>query len=108
ARGGPLSVGYLRIDRDVYYLNERLRNGEPGHATEGNPFRLNEDEFFVCGDNSPKSFDSRLWLENVDRPVVPRRNLVGKAFFVYWPAAGERWHVPLPLLPDPTGWRLVH
>ena len=108
ACGGPLSVGYLRIDRDVYYLNERLRNGEPGHATEGNPFRLNEDEFFVCGDNSPKSFDSRLWLEKVDRPVVPRRNLVGKAFFVYWPAAGERWHVPLPLLPDPTGWRLVH
>lgn len=108
ARGGPLSLEYLRLDRDVYYINERLRNGEPGHATEGNPFKLNGDEFFVCGDNSPKSFDSRLWLEKVDRPVVPRRNLVGKAFFVYWPAAGARWRIPLPLLPDPTGWRLVH
>jgi signal peptidase I len=108
AQGGPVSVEYLRIDRDVYYINERLRNGQPGHATEGNPFKLNADEFFVCGDNSPKSFDSRLWFDNVDRPVVPRRNLVGKAFFVYWPAAGARWHIPLPLLPDPTGWRLVH
>jgi len=108
AAAGPVSVEYLRLDRDVYYVNETFRNGEPGHATEGNPFQLNADEFFVCGDNSPKSFDSRLWLENVDRPVVPRRNLVGKAFFVYWPAAGARWHIPLPLLPDPTGWRLVH
>ena len=79
----------------------------PGHATQGNPLTLEAGEFFVCGDNSPKSFDSRLWYK-LDRPVVPRRNLVGKAFFVYWPAAGERWHVPLPLLPDPTGWRLVH
>jgi len=111
ARGGPLSAAYLRIDRDVYYINEPLRNGEPGHATEGNPFKLKADEFFVCGDNSPKSFDSRLWLESVDRPVVPRRNLVGKAFFVYWPAAGTRgfWGYKfIPLAPDPTGWRLVH
>ena len=66
--------------------------------------RFREGEFFVCGDNSPKSLDSRLWP--LERPVVPRRNLVGKAFFVYWPAAGTRWHIPLA--PDPTGWRLVH
>ena len=106
ARGAPLKLAYLRLDRDVYYINETLRGAtgdEPGHATEGNPFHLRPDEFFVCGDNSPKSFDCRLWP--LDRPVVPRRNLVGKAFFVYWPAAGTRWHIPLA--PDPTGWRLV-
>ncbi|HUU11953.1 MAG TPA: signal peptidase I [Phycisphaerae bacterium] len=110
-RSGPLALGYLGLDRDVYYTNEMIRNGGsgpmPGHATQGSPLTLRAGEFFVCGDNSPKSFDSRLWFK-LDRPVVPRRNLVGKAFFVYWPAAGERWHVPLPLLPDPTGWRLVH
>ena len=106
AQGGPLRVDHLHIDRDVYYINEMLRvNGEKkGHGVEGNPFTLREDEFFVCGDNSPKSFDCRLWP--LDRPVVPRRNLVGKAFFVYWPAAGRRYHIPLA--PDPTGWRLVH
>ena len=106
AAGAPLSVAYLRIDRDVYYINERMNlNGErPGHGVEGNPFSLREDEFFVCGDNSPKSFDCRLWP--LERPVIPRRNLVGKAFFVYWPAAGTRHHIPLA--PDPSGWRLVH
>jgi len=107
ARGGALRLAYLRLDRDVYYINETIRGAtgdEPGHGIEGNPFHLRQDEFFVCGDNSPKSFDGRLWP--LDRPVVPRRNLVGKAFFVYWPAAGTRWHIPLA--PDPTGWRLVH
>jgi signal peptidase I len=106
AQGGPLRLAYLGLDRDVYYINETIHtDGEsPGHGTEGNPFALRADEFFVCGDNSPKSFDCRLWP--LDRPVVPRRNLVGKAFFVYWPAAGTRWHIPLA--PDPRGWRLVH
>ena len=120
AAGAPLSVEYLRIDRDVYYINEWMNpHGErPGHGVEGNPFSLREDEFFVCGDNSPKSFDCRLWggptgqtpnagLPRFEgRPVVPRRNLVGKAFFVYWPAAGTRYNIPLA--PDPSGWRLVH
>ena len=105
--GGTGRLAYLRLDRDVYYINETIRGPmgtEPGHGTEGNPFQLQAGEYFVCGDNSPKSFDGRLWP--LDRPVVPRRNLVGKAFFVYWPAAGSRLHIPLA--PDPTGWRLVH
>ena len=110
ACGGPVALGYVRLDRDVYYVsNEVGGRGENGanlgHGTEGNPFTLKAGEHFVCGDNSPKSFDSRLWTA-IDRPVVPRRNLVGKAFFVYWPAAGTRYHVPLA--PDATGWRLVH
>ena len=118
ARGGPLRLAYLRLDRDVYYVN----SATPGHGTEGHPFTLKADEFFVLGDNSPKSYDSRAWCAASNatgrppnaglppfegRPVIPRRNLVGKAFFVYWPAAGTRWHVP-KVVPDPTGWRLVH
>ncbi len=51
-------------------------------------FEMNEDEFFMMGDNSPSSKDSRLW-ENTRRAVhryaVPRKALVGKAFFIYWP-----------------------
>ena len=100
-------LGSLRLDRDVYYTNEYIRSdGEPGHGTEGNPLPLHEDQFFVLGDNSPNSSDCRLWT--LDPPVVPRRNLVGKAFFVYWPAAGPRTPLHIPYLPDPTGWRFVH
>ena len=58
------------------------------------------DEFFVLGDNSPQSLDGRSWtsaapslrLRNgqgapqYQLGTVPRYNLIGKAFFVYWPA----------------------
>jgi len=37
------------------------------------------------GDNSPNSFDSRNW------GVVKRRNLIGEAFFVFWPI--PRWRL---------------
>ena len=111
ARGGSVTLAYLKLDRDVYYLNETMfrTRGEgtaPGHATQGNPFRVQEGQYFVCGDNSPKSFDSRLW--DLTEPTVPRRNLVGKALFVYWPSAGPRLGIPLPVIPDGYGWRFVH
>jgi signal peptidase I len=109
ARGGPVSVAYLRLDRDVYYLNDNAnvapgKTQRPGNGVEGHPFVLGQGEYFVCGDNSPKSFDSRMW--DLSRPVVPQENLVGKAFFIYWPSAGWRWGIPVA--PDLTGFRLVH
>ena len=44
--------------------------------------QLKDDEFFVLGDNSPASLDSRLWD---DTHAVPRHAMLGKAFFIYWP-----------------------
>lgn len=40
---------------------------------------LNKDQYFACGDNQFNSLDSRYW------GPVQRKNLVGPAFFVYWP-----------------------
>ncbi|MFP4056808.1 MAG: signal peptidase I [Candidatus Brocadiia bacterium] len=62
---------------DVYYTDPPPRRGENGEAlTE---FRLRPDQFFVLGDNSANSNDSRYW------GPVPRSYLVGEAFLVLWP-----------------------
>jgi len=42
------------------------------------------DCYFMMGDNSANSWDSRSW------GFVPRRNIVGKASFVFWPFS-RRW-----------------
>jgi len=72
----------------------------------GLPYALGADEFFVLGDNSPRSFDARLWL--LARSVVPRGHLIGRAFFVWLPGFGPHYGVPILPLPDVTGFRMIH
>jgi hypothetical protein len=95
--GGKLALSHLAIFRDIHYLSNP-DGGRTPRATEDRPFRLNEDEFFVLGDNSPNSEDGRWWgqpsvsSKGTDPPragVVPRYYLVGKALFVYWPSGFE-------------------
>lgn len=55
-------------------------------------FQLEADQFFVMGDNSPKSLDGRLWEGQSRTPsehYVKRELLIGKALFVYWPHGVE-------------------
>jgi len=40
---------------------------------------LRENEYFVLGDNSTNSFDSRYW------GPVPRQNITHRAMAIYWP-----------------------
>jgi len=56
-----------------YYYNR----GEFGQ--EGKKIKIPEDNFFVLGDNSASSQDSRYW------GFVPRKNILGKALVIYWP-----------------------
>ncbi len=56
-------------------------------------YEIGKDRFFMLGDNSPRSKDSRGWgtddtaWGSTDRQAweVPRQLLTGKAFYVYWP-----------------------
>ncbi len=84
-----LTVKHLRILRDVYYTPAPT---EPRDFTlQKYPDNPELDQFIMLGDNSPASADSRLWGENYTgkKPgvqyFVERRQLMGKALFVYWP-----------------------
>ncbi len=92
---GKLRLSHIAIFRDIHYTSKQFAGSrETGRATEGNPFKLEENEFFVLGDNSPNSEDCRWWDErgkgnnglSYRQGIVPREYLVGKALFVYWPS----------------------
>ncbi|OQX53746.1 MAG: signal peptidase I [Candidatus Omnitrophica bacterium 4484_213] len=61
------------ILRKFYYYNYGK------YGKEGVGVKVPERSFFVLGDNSAVSRDSRYW------GFVWRRNLLGKAFLIYWP-----------------------
>ncbi len=89
---GKITLSHVAIFRDIYYISS---NGVLRAAEE--PFKLDANQFFVLGDNSPNSADSRLWsvagIGNGGRQfrpgIVPAEYLVGKALVVYWPSGYE-------------------
>lgn len=80
ATGGSLAVTDLRLYRDVYYT--------PKNGADQKTFSLRDDEYFVLGDNSPVSVDSRCW----ETPGVPERALIGKPFVVHLPSRPGKVH----------------
>jgi signal peptidase I len=94
---GKKALSHVAIFRDIYYTKPQ-NSVESSFASKGRPFKLNPNEYFVLGDNSPKSLDSRLWpnmgIGINGKPAyragtVPHDYLVGKAVFVYWPSGYE-------------------
>jgi len=90
------TLSHVGLWRDVYYINRPPKGDIRTFAgTPMNPMRLGPDEYFVLGDNSLISGDARYWKFPIDLPAdrlkadpgrVPGRFLLGRAFFVYWPA----------------------
>jgi signal peptidase I len=104
--GGELGIHELRIFRDVYYTSSLAGTPRQGHSVRS-AVRLGSDEYFVLGDNSPVSNDSRFWSAG---PVVPGSMLLGKPFLVHLPGAV----VPLQVfgrsvcwVPDPRRIRYI-
>jgi signal peptidase I len=74
----PPEIANLRwfLEDDLAFLDR--------YAVAGNPTRLSADEFFVLGDFSPNSSDSRYF------GPVPRQNLRGVVGVIYFPPRSWR------------------
>ena len=91
ARGRHVAVDHVTLYRDTYYT--------PGDAPPAGAYNLGPDEFFVLGDNSPVSVDSRQWAS----PGVHRSLLIGKPLVVHLPSrpgtiqwGGQRRQIRVP------------
>lgn len=100
ASGAAVSVKEMRLYRDVYYT--------PKNDADRKTFPLSGDEYFVLGDNSPVSVDSRCW----ENPGVPERSLIGKPFVVHLPSRPGKveWggKVTYVRVPDFSRVRFIH
>ena len=102
AAGLDVTVDEIRIYRDIFYTAGRARHGID------EPCELGPDEYFVLGDNSPVSSDSRNWRE----ATVPHRLLIGKPFLVHLPSragrvqTGSAWRTYR--VPDFSRMRYIH
>ncbi len=113
AKDCEIDLLHIKLDRDVYYTSsgrmhvprkERWRadavsaklEGDPARGF-GKPFQIPPGKkhpgpaYFLMGDNSSNSYDSRLWSLKHDglgddyaRGTVPRSHLIGQAFSGYW------------------------
>ena len=74
---GDITVSHLALFRDIHYTGRNPNSNEQGRATEGNPLTLEADQFFMLGDNSPRSEDGRWWRtrgQRQQRKNLRRRN----------------------------------
>lgn len=149
ASGAAFTVEGLRIDRDLDYTLGG-GGGSPPRPDLATGFRIPDDAYFMLGDNTNSSSDSRVWraeglrlkggrevwwnvagdsrtaptsvpgtaqrhvvdLDGVDRhweasdedgdlgprhvSFVPRAHVIGRAFYIFWPA--------LPDFPNRLRW----
>ena len=72
-RDGIVYINGVEL-KEPYIASDR-RDHEPPRTWA----KIPKGYYFFMGDNRAQSCDSRVW------GPVPRRNLIGEVFFVYWP-----------------------
>lgn len=84
----PYPFRRMAIERPEGYVGYRLGYGNPMArailTSSHKSIQLREDEYFPLGDNTRSSLDGRYF------GGVPRKNIIGPAFAIYWPFR-NRW-----------------
>jgi signal peptidase I len=62
-----------------YQENHYFGHAMVGLLESGREYQVRPEHFFVMGDNTMNSADSRYWGD------FDSRNIIGRSFFVYWP-----------------------
>lgn len=74
--------GKVAIENNYPHL--AMNSQFPDGNTE---YKIRDNHYFVMGDNTMNSYDSRNWLD------FPREKVIGKQFFVFWPITDRfGWH----------------
>jgi len=76
-KSGTVYINDKPLTDSVFNQRYYYNRGEFGE--ESKKIKIPENSFFVLGDNSASSQDSRYW------GFVPRKNILGEALVIYWP-----------------------
>lgn len=83
AEGETIQIKHGKIFLDDRPLDNpkfaRHYSNRGDYGAEGSKVIIPAENFYVLGDNSMSSQDSRFW------GFVPNKYLIGKAFLIYWP-----------------------
>jgi signal peptidase I len=103
AQGASVEISSLKLFRDVYYSDAFKRRAI------NRPDQLKSNEYFVLGDNSPVSQDSRSWTETT---VLTKELFLGKPLVVHLPSRKKRiqiggWQTEIRI-PEFSRMRYIH
>jgi signal peptidase I len=86
ARAGAPAPARGEVPSIPYRTNHYHGHGLLMYLGEGRQFQVARDHFFVMGDNTYNSSDSRYWGD------FEQSKVIGKSFFVYWPIGGTTFN----------------
>ncbi len=76
-KNGDVFVNGRLLNED--YISAKTNTWDGGCVQEGVPYKVDQGDLFVMGDNRPRSSDSREFCE------IPEQSVIGQVFYRYFP-----------------------